>query len=257
MGSALIKGLISSGRFVNGCIFAYDIDREKVDQLSKSHGIAVCESEREIVEKCDIIVLAVKPGTIPSALKDFASFPGGGKAVVSIAAGISIHYIKSIIGNGYAIARAMPNIPALVGEGMTAIAFDQGFSAAKKQEVLGIFESVGKAEVMDESLMNGVTALSGSSPAYVFILIDAMADAAVRSGINRNTAYRLAAQSVLGAARMVLETGLHPCRLKDDVCSPAGTTIEAVNTLEKTGFRYSIIEAMRNCEMKAKELEKK
>jgi pyrroline-5-carboxylate reductase len=257
MGSALLKGLLNSGRYERDNIFVYDISQDKAREISESYGVKICESGAALVKECGNIVLAVKPADVAAALSQCAEFLDDSKTLISIAAGISIEYIKNVGGKRCKVARVMPNTPALVGEGATAISFQEGFDDEKRKEVIEMFQSVGLVEVLDESLMNHVIALSGSSPAYVFILIEAMADAAVRTGIKRDTAYRLAAQSVLGAAKMVLETGEHPGVLKDNVCSPNGTTIEAVYTLEKFGFRHSIMEAMQNCSIRAMMLEEK
>lgn len=151
----------------------------------------------------------------------------------------------------------MPNTPALVGEGMTAVSFDDKISEDIKEEILELFKSFGKVEELEEGLMDSFTAISGSSPAYVYIMIEAMADAGVLGGIARKKAYKMAAQAVLGAAKMVLDTEVHPGELKDNVCSPGGTTIEAVAKLEEKGFRNAIIEAMRVCQQKSEELSKK
>lgn len=151
----------------------------------------------------------------------------------------------------------MPNTPALVGAGMTLVSWDDQVSGEEKKVIMKLLGFSGKVEELDESLMTEVTALTGSSPAYVFILIEAMADAAVRSGIQRSQAYRLAAQAVLGSAKMVLDTGKHPGELKDMVCSPAGTTIEAVAALEREGFRNAVMKAMEECTRRAREIGKK
>ncbi|HPD01708.1 MAG TPA: pyrroline-5-carboxylate reductase, partial [Acetivibrio sp.] len=178
------------------------------------------------------------------------------KILVSVAVGIPIKFYQGIVGADKRIVRTMPNTPALVGEGMTLMCWEN-VSDDEGKTVREIFECFGKVEYLDEKLMSEVTALTSSSPAYVFMFIEAMADAAVLSGIPRNLAYKLAAQAVLGSAKMVLETGKHPGELKDMVCSPAGTTIEAVSSLEKNRFRYAVIEAMNECTRKALEIGKK
>jgi len=164
--------------------------------------------------------------------------------------------MKSILGKDVSVVKAMPNTPAMIGAGMTALAFDETIDVIRREEVISIFNSFGKCEILDEGLMDAFTALCGSSPAYVYMMIEAMADAGVLEGIARKQAYRMAAQAVLGAAMMVLETGIHPGELKDNVCSPKGTTIEAVAKLEEKGFRTAIIEAMRACADKSKRLSK-
>ena len=207
------------------------------------------------VTDCDYIILAVKPFIIPvvlEKLKNDYKEDIENAVFISIAAGISVDFIKEKLGFDAKVVRVMPNTPALVGAGMSVIA--KALSPVTYEEfenVKKIFDSVGETEVMNEDMLNAVIALSGSSPAYVFMLIEAMADGAVRDGIARNTAYKLAAQSVLGSAKMVLETKKHPGELKDMVCSPKGTTIEAVAQLEESGFRNAIISAMKKCTDKA------
>lgn len=254
MGSALIRGLIDRGQFAAGNLVVYDIDANKTADLSTKYDVTVCKNSEELFEKSDMILLAVKPFCVKQVLTGMDRFFAG-RTIVSVAAGISIQYIKALTGEKSRVVRAMPNTPALVGEGMTAVSFENGFPDEERERIVEIFSCVGRVEVLEESLMNEVIALSGSSPAYAFVFIEAMADAAVRFGIKRDIAYRMAAQSLLGASKMVLETGKHPAVLKDMVCSPAGTTIEAVAALEKNGFRNAVIEAMQVCTDKAKKLQ--
>lgn len=256
MGAALIKGVVSSKLVSPENIGIFDIDREKAAFLSKETGVKVLDGNRAVVENSDIIILAVKPAFIRQALEECKGSFGTTKILVSIAVGISIAVIKDIVGNEVKVVRTMPNIPLTVGEGMTLITFDGKMSAEEKDMVKKLFESAGRAEELEERLMSEVTALTGSSPAYIFVLIEAMADAAVLSGIPRGIAYRLASQAVLGSAKMVLESGKHPGELKDMVCSPAGTTIEAISALEKNGFRYAVMDAMNECTKKAREIGK-
>lgn len=254
MGAALLKGITGSGFVEPQDISIYDVDHEKSAALEKETGIRVLTGNKEVVEASDIIFLAVKPAQIRQVLEECRGSFGKIKILVSIAVGVSRKTIKDIIGEDVKVVRTMPNIPVTVGEGMTLISFDADLSREEKEAVKKLFECSGKAEELDERLMSEVTALTGSSPAYVFVFIEAMADAAVKSGIPRNLAYKLAAQAVLGSAKMVLESGVHPGELKDQVCSPAGTTIEAINALEKNGFRYAVMDAMNECTKKAREI---
>lgn len=167
--------------------------------------------------------------------------------MVTIAAGITLQFLEQSFGMPVKAVRAMPNTPSLVGEGITALCFHDLVLKDEREQVSNIFESLGQVEEFPEMLMNSVPAISGSSPAYVYMMIESLADGAVMQGIARDKAYRMAAQAVLGAAKMVLETGLHPGVLKDQVCTPGGATIEAVAALEKTGFRSSILSAMESC----------
>ena len=175
--------------------------------------------------------------------------------VISLAPGITIEYLTDMLGFDSRVVRAMPNTPALLGEGMTGVSYDSSlFSLTEKEMIEKIFKSFGKYAVVDEKLMSAVVCASGSSPAYVYMFIEAMADAAVADGMPRAQAYKFAAQSVLGAAKMVLETGKHPGELKDAVCSPGGTTIAGVAALEEWGFRNSIIKATDACYNKAENI---
>jgi pyrroline-5-carboxylate reductase len=255
MGTALVKGIIESGTVPAENVYIFDVDKDKMAALSSNTGAITIDSSIALVEVCDIIILAVKPNVIKIALEPCKE-KFKGKILASIAVGIPISFYKSIIGEDKKVVRVMPNTPALVGEGMTLLTYGKEITADESKQVTKLFESTGKVEFLEEKLMSEVTALTSSSPAYVFMFIEAMADAAVLSGIPRNLAYKLAAQAVLGSAKMVLETGKHPGELKDMVCSPAGTTIEAVSSLEKNGFRYAVIEAMNECTKKAREIGK-
>ena len=174
--------------------------------------------------------------------------------IVDIAAGVTISDVKKYFGKDVKVIKAMPNTPALVLQAMSAISFDDFVSEEDKTCITSIFNSFGKCEVVDETMMDAITSVSGSSPAYVFMFIEAMADEAVAQGLPRKQAYTFAAQAVLGSAQMVLETGMHPGALKDMVCSPGGTTIDAVCELERTGFRASVESAMRVCNEKSKKM---
>jgi pyrroline-5-carboxylate reductase len=256
MGTAMIKSIINSEKLPAKSIYIFDLDAEKTGQLKNEFGVEVLSSGTEVVEKSDIIILAVKPNVLKPVLEACKSSFDNKKILVSFAVGVPIKFYKEIIGVDKKVVRTMPNTPMQVGEGMTLISFESEISKEEAKIIKDLFECTGKAEILDEKLMSEVTALTGSSPAYVYMFIEAMADAAVKSGIPRAISYKLAAQAVLGSAKMVLETGLHPGELKDQVCSPAGTTIEAVNTLEKNGFRYSIMDAMNECTKRAKEIGK-
>ncbi|MCX7749747.1 MAG: pyrroline-5-carboxylate reductase [Clostridia bacterium] len=256
MGAAIIKGVIKSGIVAAERIFVNDVDKEKMGILKNETGINTLCSAEEVVEHSDIIILAVKPNGVKSVLEDCKGKFKSDKVLVSIAVGIPINFYKQIIGEDKKVVRTMPNITALVGEGMTLVSYDKYIEEDELQNVKSIFESIGKVEMLEEKLMSEVTALTGSSPAYIFMFIEAMADAAVLAGIPRGLAYKLAAQAVLGSAKMVLETGKHPGELKDQVCSPAGTTIEAVKILEKNGLRFAVMDAMEECTKRAREIGK-
>lgn len=257
MGGALIRSLIKGDK--EGCfpVSAYDVNAGLLAKLADETGLIAAKSAIELVKGNDIIILAVKPQYCESVLKEIKPFLSPDKMLVSIIVGLPISYYKNILGNDAKVVRTMPNTPAMVGEGMTLVCCDNLMTPEEKKTVLKLLSYSGLVEELEEKLMTEVTALTGSSPAYVFMFIEAMADAAVQSGIPRAMAYRLASQAVLGSAKMVLETGKHPGELKDMVCSPAGTTIEAVAALEREGLRNAVITAMGECTKRAREIGKK
>lgn len=249
MASAILNGVVASGVCKANDITVCDINAESLKKYDSS--IKTSQNNADAV-LCDYVLLAVKPFILSNVLDEIKDYDIKDKVFVSIVAGVSVAEIKSVLGKDAKVVRVMPNTPAQVGEGMTVIAKpDDCVSDDELSEVLKIFDACGKTEIMAESMINAVTGVSGSSPAYVFMMIEAMADAGVAGGIPRDKAYKLAAQSVLGSAKMVLDTGKHPGELKDMVCSPKGTTIEAVAELEKRGFRSAIIEAIKKCNEKA------
>ena len=215
-----------------------------------------CDSAIDLVQQSDMIILAVKPHYIRGVIDDVRPALEG-KAVISIAAGWTVDMLADALEDtGATYLRVMPNTPAMVGEGMTALCDDSTFSKDDFAFAKGIFDAVGRTVILPERLFDGVIAISGSSPAYVFMMIEAMADAGVREGLPRACAYEMASQAVLGSALMVLSSGTHPASLKDAVCSPGGTTIEAVEELERKGFRGAIMDAMKACADKSREMSK-
>ncbi len=253
MGSAIIGGAVFSGLVKGSDIMVSDRDTEKLDALKEKYGVIMADNSE--CATCDIVFLCVKPNVLADVISDIKDKAGKETVFVSIAAGQSIEKIENAFGNKQVkVVRVMPNTPALVGEGMSAVCKNANVSDSELEAVLDILRGFGKAEIVSESLMDTVTAVSGSSPAYVFMFIEAMADAAVRGGMTRDMAYTFAAQSVLGSAKMVLETGIHPGALKDMVCSPGGTTIDAVAVLEKEGMRNAIIKAMEACREKSQHM---
>ncbi|AJD30558.1 MULTISPECIES: pyrroline-5-carboxylate reductase [Clostridium] len=256
MGQAMVGGIVNSKLVVPENIILSDLNEKALEAAKEKFGVGVTTDSNELAKEVDILVLSVKPNLYPMVIKGIKDSVKKDVIVVTIAAGKALEDTENMFGKRIKIVRVMPNTPALVGEGMAAICPNDLVSKEETEEVISIFESFGKAEIVGEKLMDAVTAVSGSSPAYVYMFIEAMADAAVLEGMPRDKAYKFAAQAVLGSAKMVLETGMHPGALKDMVCSPGGTTIEAVATLEKQGFRNAIIEAMRDCAIKSKEMSK-
>lgn len=254
MASAIIGGIIKAELAGKDQVLASCKSRKSVERLQEQFGICATTDNREVAAKADILFLAVKPNMFATVIPEIRDVVKEGQIIVSIAAGQTIEAIEAAFGKEIKLIRVMPNTPALVGEAMSGISPNALISPEELQEVIAIFESFGEAEVVPESMMDAVIGVSGSSPAYVYMFIEAMADAAVADGMPRAQAYKFAAQSVLGSAKMVLETGMHPGALKDAVCSPGGTTIEAVAKLEESGFRQSVIAAQRACVQKSKDM---
>jgi pyrroline-5-carboxylate reductase len=235
-----------------------DASQERCQYVNKEIQVPYVKENIEVVKQCKYLILAVKPQFFSSVLDEIKASVTKEHIVISIAAGITIATMKEILGDTVRIVRAMPNTPAMVYKGMTGISYSQdNYSDIEKAEIDRFFLSFGKYEVFDEKLMNAVVCANGSSPAYVYMFIEALADSVVAYGIPRDKAYVLAAQTVLGAATMVLETGEHPGKLKDNVCSPGGTTIAAVKALEEYGLRNAIMKATDACYDKAVAMSKK
>ena len=243
MGGIIGKKMISAEEIIGADLL--ELGREKVKE---QFGIQVKEKNQEVVEKAEVIILSVKPQFYEEVINQIKDCVKKEQIIITIAPGKTLAWLAEKFGKEVKIVRTMPNTPALVGEGMTAMCPNEYMEKEEIEYVKQLLESFGRVEVVPERLMDVVVSVSGSSPAYVFMMIEAMADAAVSGGMPRAQAYQFAAQAVYGSAKMVLETGKHPGELKDMVCSPAGTTIEAVRTLEEMGFRSSIIEAMKVCE---------
>ena len=254
MAKAMIGGILHKGLMGPNEIIGTSLTEQTRQNVSDQYGIQVRNANEAVAREADIIILAVKPQYLKVVIADIMDSVDENKVIVSIAAGKTIAWIAGEFEKKVRIIRVMPNTPALVGEGCSAVCRNEMVSDDDYHFVMELLESFGKAVTVSESLMDVVVGVSGSSPAYVFMFIEAMADAAVAGGMQRKQAYEFAAQSVLGSARMVLETGKHPGELKDMVCSPAGTTIEAVRVLEEEGFRAAVINAVSACIDKSKNL---
>lgn len=254
MASAIIGGILGASLAHGEQITATAKTEATRTSLTERFGIQTSPDNSSAVKDADILFLAVKPYLFSEVISEIRGEIKKDTIIVSIAAGQTISTIESMFGKEIKLVRAMPNTPALVGEAMSALCANQNVTEAELDGVISIFNSFGKCEVVPESLMDAVIGVSGSSPAYVYLFIEAMADAAVADGMPRAQAYKFAAQSVYGAAKMVLETGKHPGELKDAVCSPGGTTIEAVAALEEQGLRNAVIKAQRACVRKSKDM---
>lgn len=254
MGSAMIGGILNSSLVTTSQVIASAHSPSTLEKIKTKFSIETTLSNETVAERSDILFLAVKPDKFDEVIPQITEHIKSSCIVVSIAAGKTIAAIEKAFGKDIKLVRAMPNTPALVCEAMSALCANASVTEEELKQVQEIFNCFGKCEVVPESLMDAVVGVSGSSPAYVYVFIEAMADAAVADGMPRAQAYKFAAQAVLGAAKMVLETGEHPGALKDAVCSPAGTTIEAVAALEKGGFRDTVITAQRACAQKSREM---
>ncbi len=255
MASAIIGGILSKGLAAPADILGADPSVAAQNKAREQLGITLCTENTAVAEAVDVLFLAVKPNYLGSVIEEIKGSVSADTIVVSIAAGRTLEFMQKAFGEVAAkVVRCMPNTPALVLEGCTAVTPGAYVTEQETKTVLTLLSAFGKAHVVPEKLMDAVVGVSGSSPAYVFLFIEAMADAAVAAGMPRNQAYEFAAQAVYGSAKMVLETGMHPAELKDMVCSPGGTTIEAVRVLEETGFRGSIMAAIEACVEKSKNL---
>lgn len=253
MAEALLRGLLASGIASRENLFATDPSEERRSRMTREFEIRTGLDNREAASWSDAVVLAVKPQTVQAVLAELGPVLSG-QLVVSIAAGVPIAQLTARLPAGARIARVMPNAPAMVGEGMSAVTFGPTVTPQDRELVLGMFSSVGKVAMVEERLMDAVTGLSGSGPAYVFIAIEALADAGVKMGLARPVAEILAARTMVGAARTVLETGEHPGRLKDRVASPGGTTIAGLHQLEQGKLRATLMAAVKAATMRAEEM---
>jgi pyrroline-5-carboxylate reductase len=254
MGEALIKGLIAANLVPPEAVYASDVRIERLRALDQQFGVQLCEDNLELVRQADVVILAVKPQIMAPVVRQIASAVTRRKLLISIAAGVSTATIRAALGKDARLIRVMPNTPALVLEGVTAIAKAEGLEPGDLDVAGEIFSAVGRVVTLDEDLMDAVTGLSGSGPAYVALVVESLADGGVRMGLDRITAMTLATQTVLGAARLMLETGMHPGALKDMVSSPGGTTIAGIAALEEGGLRHNLIRAVERATQRSREL---
>ena len=247
MGKAMLSGVLESGKCTKADVIASAKTEGTREKIKSEFDIAVTADNKEVAEFADILFLAVKPQYYAEVIDQIKDVVRNDEIVISIAPGKSLEWFDQAFGKQLKVIRTMPNTPAMVKEGMMGMCPNALVTEEEIALVKDICDGFSETEIITENLMDVVTAVSGSSPAYVFMFIEAMADAAVAGGMPRQQAYKFAAQAVLGSAKMVLETGKHPGELKDMVCSPAGTTIQAVRVLEEKGMRSAVIEAMMKC----------
>jgi pyrroline-5-carboxylate reductase len=257
MATALIQGMLRAGVADAGAIRASDPLESTRHALAEGTGAAVTASNEEVVRGSDVVVLATKPQGVRDVLYDLRHVVTDDHLLISICAGVSLRSIEDHLGPAGRLVRVMPNTPALLGAGASGYCLGRGVTDQDEGTVRSCLESVGRAFRVSESLMDAVTGLSGSGPAFVYVMIEALSDGGVRVGLPRDVATALAAQTVLGAARMVLETGQHPGVLKDQVASPGGTTIAGLHALERGGLRAALIDAVEAATRRSAELGEK
>ncbi len=254
MSAALIKGLLHGEVLPPARILASDVKAERLEQMHNAHGIRTTMDNHQLLRESDVVVLAVKPQVIDKVLTEVGRDVRADQVVISVAAGVPIEALESRLPPGSRVVRSMPNTPATVQAGATAIAAGAHANADDMRIARELFEAVGRVVVLDEGLLDAVTGLSGSGPAYVMLIVEALADGGVKVGLHRDTALLLAAQTVFGSAKLLLETGEHPGRLKDMVTSPGGTAIAGLHTLESGALRKTLIDAVEAATKRAAEL---
>ncbi len=256
MGEALIKGILHARLVSPDKIYASDADTAKLQTLEKTYKIRTCRDNYEAVVNSDIIIIAVKPQVVPVVLKEIKNSIKN-QLIISIAAGVTIETFENSLPEGTKVVRVMPNIAATVREAASAISSGSAVAGEEEAIASAIFNSIGRTVLLPEHLLDAVTGLSGSGPAYIFMIIEALADGGVFEGLDRNTAKILAAQTVLGAAKMVLDDGTHTGELRDMVTSPGGTTIRGIRVLEDRGVRIAMMDAVIEACERSKELGRK
>jgi pyrroline-5-carboxylate reductase len=254
MGGALIRGILEAGSVRSSGVLVSDPRAEILEDLKKRYPGIRTGTGNALAAAASMVVLAVKPQIYEPVIREIRDTVTPGAVVVTIAAGITIRKVISWFDRPVKVVRTMPNTPALISRGITALCPADGVEPEILSRVEAVFKAVGETVTLPERLMDAFTALAGSSPAWVFMFLEALADGAVREGIPRESAYRIAAQAVMGSAALAVETGEHPAVLKDRVCSPGGTTIEAVATLERAGFRSAVIQAVADSTSRGREL---
>ena len=257
MAEALMKGIISAGLATKEEVTAGEVLKERREYIARALNVKVTSDNVEVARSAHVLLLAIKPQQMATVLEELKPYLSPEHLIISIAAGIKISFIESRLNAGVRVVRVMPNQPCLVGASASAFALGKHAKPEDRDFVLRALQSVGIALPVDEKLLDAVTGLSGSGPAFVYVVIEALADGGVLSGLPRDVALKLAAQTVLGAAKTVLETGIHPAAGKDMVASPAGTTIEGLRVLEEAGVRGAFIDAVEAAAKRSTELGEK
>lgn len=256
MAECILSGLLRANTFLPHQIYVCNRTESRMQYLHEKYGV-LCVPVEVLVNKCDIICVGVKPFAVVELIKNISKLLKPSTILISLAAGIPMKIIMQTLGNpSVKLVRAMPNLPSFIGEGTTSISGNKNTSPEDINRIASLFDSVGKVFVVEESVIHSVIGAAGSAPAYVFMFIEALADAAVHGGIPRVQAYEMVAQTVLGSTKMLLELKKSPSELKDMVCTPGGTTVEALRELEKGGLRSTVMEGAIACMQKSKEMER-
>ena len=254
LGEAIISGLAKTGQVSMENLYASDVNEERLQYIKETYQINTCLNNRQLVQECDIIVIAIKPQTFEEALSELRESFLPNKLVISVVAGVSVAKLYKYLPDTVSVARVMPNTPCLIGKGVSAVTFSENITEIHREWTITILKAVGKVHVVSERLMDAVTGLSGSGPAYIYLVIEALSDAGVRAGLPRDLSLDLAVQTVVGAAAMVETTKTHPAALKDKVTTPAGTTISGLHVLERAGVRVAFMDAVMAAAQRSKEL---
>jgi pyrroline-5-carboxylate reductase len=257
MGRAILSGILDSRNVPPDKIIVSASSSKTIEEITEMYHTEGTLDNVKVAENADILFLAVKPYLYEKVILEIRDAVKDNVVIIGMAAGVTIEKMEAAFDKPLNIVKIMPNTPVSVREGLIAMAFNSMMDEVEQENIISLLSSIGKVQVIEEKHMDVITGISGSSPAYVFMFIEAMADAAVKNGLPRKDAYEISAQAVLGAAKMVLETGIHPGILKDMVTSPGGTTIEAVAKLEEKGFRNAVISAVDACIHKSEEMSRK
>lgn len=257
MAEAIIAGLVQKQMAVERAIYVYDPLPARQKLLKEKYGVNLCESNQDVLHQAQVVIIAVKPQVLRQVLSPLASHLRQGTLIISLAAGVTIEVLESLFPQGTAIIRTVPNMPALIGQGITVLSANSQATDKDLEVAREIFGTLGQVLVLEESYLNAVTGLSGSGPAYVYLFLEALIDGGVQGGLPRDVARKLAVQTVIGAAKMVEETGKHPAVLKDMVTSPGGTTMAGLYALERGNLRATVMEAVLKAQQRAQELSEK
>lgn len=255
MGEAIVAGLISSNRYTSEDIVCYDISFERREYMRKVYGVRCLDKPSEDIRDAHIIFISVKPKDVSAALSSIASYLDGSSTLISVAAGVSLSYLRRYIRKPTSIVRVMPNLACMIREGMIAYSTEYDMDPETERNVIDILSLLGRVVKVDERYMDVATALIGSGPAYVALVIDALADAGVRLGIPKDLALTMAAQTVLGSSKLILDKSIHPAILRDMVATPGGTTIEGLLVLEERAVKSAFIYAVSRAATRASELQ--